>query len=445
MTEKELEKLFKSKLNNREFAFNPENWQKMEAILDDSAVAKGWYFWRSSAAIVLFGAVVATLIYFSPNARIDSVASDQLLTPQKSKVEEIYQDPSQKELNSSQQEITAPDEAIAADQYIAASPEQQIKDIPENSSSISEQAPSQPLTSPAQEQSVAALTNKADVPENQYNDGLANSSEKQNITDDPVFAAASPIATRKNAVKVDALDFVLLTSKGYDGLNIEPVNLDFLNSDLNVVANNNEFIDKSRTPVGVFVNGGLVFTGSNTNNTLGTGYHAGIGYRKGLNYGLVLETGISYVVLNDVNIQDNSDSVFFGFGVERIETEEINKRLDYIEVPLNVSYRVTPKHSLGIGAYASILVNISRDVETKRYTPKGGMAVSNHQSNGYQEEFDRFDLGFNAFYRYAMTPRFNVGLHFKTGLRDITKDVSVDYAEDHTNFNTRIVLEYSLF
>ena len=29
MTEKELEKLFKSKLDNREFAFNPENWQKM--------------------------------------------------------------------------------------------------------------------------------------------------------------------------------------------------------------------------------------------------------------------------------------------------------------------------------------------------------------------------------------------------------------------------------
>ncbi len=424
MTEKEMEKLFKSKLNNREFAFNPANWEKMEAILDQKATAGGWYYWRSAAAVLLFGIVVAGAIYLKPAAATqydgisgpDFIPEGKVLPNVKSGMESNSSTLNTKSFSYEEAEEfnqASPDEGASAPVITGQSPAKA------NSGQI---APNEGMANAATTQS----NNSVGV------NPSGESSLPNTSVDADVVGNFEPIG------------FLELSIKDYVLPEMAALNLAIKEGDLSGYGGSAPAPVKINTS-GVFINVGPVFTGSNANNTLGTGFLAGVGYRKTLNYGFGVETGLNYFVLNNVNIQNHSDSVFYRFGKERVETEEVNSRLDYLEIPLNLTYKLAPRHQLGVGGYAAILLNVNRDITRTTYTPKSGTSVEDDRASGYLDEFNRFDFGLSAFYRYSVSSRLNVGLHFKQGLLDITHDVSEGYAVDHTNFNTRIVLEYSLF
>ncbi len=427
MTEKEMEKLFKSKLDSREFAFNPANWEKMEAILEQKAAAGRWYLWRSTAAILLFGVVVASVIYYNPGtiSQYDAISGPDFIP-------EGRVLPNLKPVSESAVGAVKP-ETVA------------FKDAKK-------------LSQTAEGDWAMASQTKT------HTNAIANQTIKENTSGNTssIFGEAgssttgevNPIvtATRANGTSVaqqeernfEPISLSELSSKDY--VLPEWAVVDFQLREVGFAGDeqNAPLAGKLNT-ANLFVNVGPVFTGSNASNTLGTGFLAGVGYRKLLNYGFGVETGLNYFVLNNMNIQNNSDSVFYRFGKERVETEELNSRLDYIEIPLNLTYKFAPKHHLGVGGYAAILLNVQRDITKTTYTPKSGTYVEDEYASGYLDEFNRFDFGLSAFYRYSLTSRLNVGLHFKQGLVDITHDVSEGYAQDHTNFNTRIVLEYRLF
>ncbi len=426
MTERELEKLFKSKLNNREFAFNPANWEKMEGILDQKAVAGGRYFWRSAAAILLFGVVVASVIYYNPGtisqydgiSGPDFIPEGRVLPNMKPEVE--------LNMGSEDPASIAFEEAKNLDQV---SPES-----PSTKSDISKKSTETEMSSVGHVERDNSITN-----DNQSTVS-STSAVEQSVSN--VFGDGSEgVGLVENFEFTEPLE---LSSKDYVLPELAAIN--FTVRDAELLGNAQELPPQRRINTSsLFVNAGPVFTGSNTSNTLGTGFLAGVGYRKGLNYGFGVEAGLNYFVLNNVNIQNYSDSVFYRFGKERIETEEVNSRLDYLEVPLNLTCKLAPKHQLGVGGYAAVLLNVSRDITKTTHTPKSGTYVEDEKASGYLDEFNRFDFGLNAFYRYSISSRLNIGIHFKQGLMDITHDVSEGYAQDHTNFNTRIVLEYSLF
>ena len=55
----DIDKLFKDKLANRQFGFNPKSWDKMEKILDNEPSKKPWLYW-------FFGiGIAASLLYFA--------------------------------------------------------------------------------------------------------------------------------------------------------------------------------------------------------------------------------------------------------------------------------------------------------------------------------------------------------------------------------------------
>lgn len=417
-----MEKLFNSKLNNREFAFNPANWERMEAILDQKAAVGRGYFWRSAAAIVLFGVIVASIIYVNPGtiSQYDGITGPDFT-------------PKGMEFPNFERGAAPPASSANAD-MVAFEGEHETNNTFEVYGSAGANAQN---TNPGSIYSTGQNT-PATIAKASDNTGGTNEISGQGaLSNKP--GPANEINEFANPIS-----FIELSSKGYvlpelAALNFSLKEDDFTGYDQPVPLQPNKFTS------GLFLNIGPVFTGSNTYNTLGTGFIAGVGYRKALNYGLGVETGLNYFVLNNVNIQSKSDSVFYKFGRERVETEELNSRLDYLEIPLNLTYRVAPKHQLGVGGYAATLLNVERDITKTTYTPKSGTIVEDDKASGYLDEFNRFDFGVSAFYRYSVSSRLNIGLHFKQGLVDITHDVAEGYAQQHTNFNTRIVLEYSLF
>lgn len=425
MTEKELEKLFKSKLGDREVPFNPENWERMEAILDEKAAVRRGYYWKNAAAILIFGAVVASLIFINPGMDSPSERKNIAAPSAKEEVQEtgtgntVADEPGQK---SNQEYLSAPAEDASTEEN-PGSPmaEQSNKEISETPEKL------------AEEKIVAANESTTEA-------GESENTRAMSKQDAPPVSTNAEEAT---AGYFEAIDLLDLNDKGYRMPEAELPGLTTMALDLSITENQPPHNQLNLSDF--FVNAGPVFSNSHTGSGTGTGLQAGLGYRFRMRHGFSLETGISYVVQNDLNITNKSDSTFFNFGRERVETEEVNHRLDYIEIPLNVSYRFAPKHELGLGTYFSLLVNVERETQRTRYTIKGGMNVENEQSSGYLSEFSRIDYGLGVFYRYSVSSRFKVGLHLKQGLNDITMDISEGYAEDHSNFNSRIVLEYSLF
>lgn len=418
MTEKELEKLFKSKLGDREVPFNPENWERMEAVLDEKAAVRGSYYWKYAAAILIFGAVVASLIFINPGMDSPSEMKNIATPVLKEEVQEtgsgnaVADEPGQK---SNQEYLSEPAEDVSASPIA----EQSNKEISETPEELTE------------EKVVAA------------SEATTEAGENENSTD-LLKQEAPPVNTNEEVVGYyETIDLLALKEKSYRMPEAELPGLTLMALDMGITDNQarNSQVNLSD----FFVNAGPVFSNSHAGSGTGTGLQAGLGYRLRMRYGFSLETGISYLVQNDVNITNKSDSTFFTFGRERVETEEVNHRLDYIEIPLNVSYRFTPKHEFGLGTYFSLLVNVERETQRTQYMIKGGVNVENEQSSGYLSEFSRIDYGLGVFYRYSVNNRLKVGLHLKQGLNDITLDVSEGYAKDHTNFNSRIVLEYSLF
>ena len=401
MTEKELEKLFKSKLDNREFAFNPANWEAMEAMLDADPKPAGAFYWRSVAAVLLFAVGVWSLITFTDRAPQQNVADQPA-----QKVEE----PAKADVNNIVSETKSQNSKQAADEV--------------NSAVVD-----QPLVAGQEEMNTESNVSSAIST-------FANQQGEENLEN-----------TLAEVGSVDPTDLISLDIKQVSyQYNLTASQGEARSSNVSVVNWSSDGLKKYQQKKTFYLEVAPVFTGSQNANNVGFGWEVGIGYQHEFANKLVVNAGVNYLVQNGVDISNKSDSVFYNFGKEVVQTEEINKRLDYIEVPISVGYKLNEKHSLHVGAYASFLVNVSQEVNKETSGYKTETKTETIENSGYQEGFNRWDAGLNFGYRYTLTPDLSVGLHYSLGLKDITDDdAGGEYQQAHTNQSTRVIFRYSLF
>lgn len=402
MTEKELEKLFKSKLDNREFAFNPANWEAMEAMLDTQPQPAGAFYWRSVAAVLLFAVGVWSLITFT------DVAGPQHNI--------AHQEKSQLENNTNGNVGTIGTEIQT---------ENQDQNVDEGG--------------------VPHEVEKVIIEEN-------FPSEENNAQ----IATSEPKSSKVQRFKESIISEVgKVAPQNFSALDLKEINYQYnleapqgatRSSGLSIVSWNNESLKKFEQKKSFYLEVAPVFTGSQNANNVGFGWEAGIGFQQEFENRFVVSAGLNYLVISGVNISNKSDSVFYNFGREVVQTEEINKRLDYIEVPVSIGYKLNEKHSLHLGAYAGFLVSVSQEVNKETSGFKTETKTETLENSGYQEGFNRWDAGVSFGYRYRLNPSLSVGLHYNLGLKDITNDASGgDYQLTHTNQSTRVIFRYSLF
>lgn len=442
MTERELEKLVKNKLDNRDIPFNPENWKRMEAILDQKA-APGGYLWSSAAAIVLFGVIVASLIYFNPG--LNNPPSEGLAVP----VREQFSPSEQEELAPAKEPSLGQGNALddvkpentATNSNMASSAESAQKASQEVGEDLSREATNSVNRTSESGKIMSSSTSVDD------HSGVSNKEQTSTtaIGYNDAYASDEEFSENERKVEVAPIAILTLTQKSYELPKVEETDLVLIGRPQATEANH-DLPRKMRQPSGLFATAGPAFTGSNTDNTLGVGWAVGLGYNYQLPHGFSVETGVGFSRYNNVNISNQADSTFYSFGYETVEVKENNRRLEYVEIPLRISYKFADRHQLGVGGYLGMLVNVERDVERTTYRAKGPTQVEQTRTSGYLDEFNRWDYGLNFFYRYSISRRFRVGLHLNQGLVDITHDgTAKGYQQDHKNTNTRVVLEYNLF
>ncbi|WP_417600571.1 porin family protein [Owenweeksia hongkongensis] len=404
MTEKEIEKLFKSKLNNREFAFNPANWEAMEAILDSTPKPAGVFYWRSVMAVLLFGVAVWSLITFAPAVAESNVVNNSEFTAPLGKMDQ------------SQEVITEENTALKETQL---------------------------------EENLAEKELQKGKPEKAVAPTSAGVAERNTVINQEVQPAPTEVATAEDSYVdevvadevslVDPVSTIPLSKKGFVFNNELPQTLGEITSGNNFTP---EAFKKFDSKSSFYLEVSPVFSGSYNANNVGVGWHAGLGWERAIGEKFQFNIGLGYTVQNGVGIENNSDSVFYNFGKEVVETQEVNRRLDYVELPVNISYKLNERNMVELGMYAGYLVNVSRDVDKEISKFKTETQYESTKESGYQKEFKRMDYGFSLGYRYRLTPALSVGLHYNLGLVDITKNTQGDYLQRHTNQNTRVVFRY---
>ncbi len=433
MTEKELEKLFKSKLDGRDFPFNPENWERMEAVLDGQKPLAGAYYWRSVAAILLFALFAGTWVSLQ-NA---DIITNQPIAPI---VLEDKQTTSPKGNN-----IQKPTQAINS----------QVNDSPikEGINDVESSLTDEMINEINQNEVIAAETGAtSSSKESSYNNNsqTINSSVTENA-----FAAAA-LQREENELLMNAEPSI---STGAEGsrvldslLNLAPKVPHYV---ANLETSTNLKEGEGFTPDALkkfekqqtwFVKGGPVFNDSYVNDEMSVGYQAGVGYQLNFKSNWRFQTSVNYVQLNGVGLNDKQDSVLYTFGKQVIETEQQTQALKYIEMPLRIAYQINAKHSIGTGIFAGYLVG-SEQKYTRLKTVVESNTVSNQseQSKELNENLNRWNVGLHFFYEYKMAPGLSLGLNVHQGLADISNNVTESYRAKHKTLNTRVVFKYELF
>ncbi len=412
MTEQELEKLFKSKLASGNYQYNPAAWHAMENILDQNASRGGWYFWRSAAAILAFAFLLGAINFWQTSQMPPATTEQNALSPQLAS----DQDPIKpKGLNArDHSELNA-----------------QIQtDIEQSEGSIANApTPTNPeIAVPARDKRSENATNK-----------LANS-----YANNPSDVKSAVIAMGINEQNLISL---MDSDKATALLNLQSKDISYTPSipsgtlELDHIPN---LVPRKYARQGVFIKGGTLLNEAYHDSRMGVGFHLGIEYHLGLAKNLDLSAGLNYSRINKVGIHQQFDSTFYHFSSERIETEITGQQLSYLEMPLTLNWCVLSRHQFGAGAYASLLLSVSEEIETRHYNQNGEVAVEQDNEQGRLYPYETYDFGLAFSYFYRLDPQWEIGVEFRRGLTDITKDTESVYVANHQNLNTRLSLRYRI-
>lgn len=118
-------------------------------------------------------------------------------------------------------------------------------------------------------------------------------------------------------------------------------------------------------------------------------------------------------------------------------TTEVAKKLHYIDIPFYINYRFANRHSLRFGLqYAQLMGVTSEVVEAGDTKP-----VSTYKKQPY---FSKNDVAGIVGYKYLVNERFNVGVRANFGLFDVTKGQKAGENTFDMNRQARFLIEYKI-
>lgn len=434
MSDKELDEIFKKKLTNREFGFNQANWEAMEAILDADKKPAVFYWW-TSAAIVAFG-LVTSAILFLQNPRATEIPS--VLPLGQENVTTTVGDE-----NSNIQEIPTGN-ALETDAEFENITDQSLEsNSTENLGSNQAADPLNTVNALAGTSTNASTTNSgqnnADPAVILPGNGAGSSNIVVGSNNSSEVSNSLPLITENLVEEKNKEGLLFLSGKGFPAFENPSIDGDLIT---NRVRPN--FIRRFQKQHELSLVGGIGLNPSFNNSGSSADWLIGLNYEYRFSFFWSVNVGLNYNARTSPGIKHSSDSTFLSFGRELVITEVENTRLDYVELPIQITHTISPRHQLGLGMYASALFNIVTQTDRTSITVKETVT---HQTKtmGLSDNFRTFDYGLTGSYNYQYNPALSLGLQFKYGLSDITVNNTPELSGFHRNVSTRLILRYRLF
>lgn len=176
-------------------------------------------------------------------------------------------------------------------------------------------------------------------------------------------------------------------------------------------------------------------------NRSGIAYTAGLRYYKPLSHRLYAGTGLFYTGLaQDLPVR-TFYNITYNYGETRQSTTLNTTRLDYIELPVHIGYRVFGEHFINLGASCNYLFSSSASFKMK--ANEGALPVAK-QVNGYPDGLHQYDVMLSIGYGFVRNKRFTFSASYSQGITDITSDQTFNSSTVHRNSGFRVLLGYNL-
>jgi hypothetical protein len=377
MSEHEIDKLFSNKLTSRSFAYNPKAWEAMEAMLDARKKSYAFY-WRSAAVILLLGGLLSIAAL---NQSVTPTPQEQLMpAPQR---DAITYEAEYDQLGSSGFTIGTPDYTL---------PDEEA--APEENNTLADEA----ATAEVKEQPEAYAAQKEDAA------GEVVEAAPEEVPAAAVAEASVPTSTQEAALTVEPMP------QSMPSLGVQLVNKEFAFTTDPISSIPFRRIVRQKPTGRPYVSVAALVSAMDFSATSGAGFSAGVGYKKQLSGKWEVGAELNVVQRSTPNFVFKQDSIFYGFGQERVTHTTEVKSVVHVQLPVYINYTVADKHKFGAGAYAGVLVHA--DVVTSK-EKRNFQELIHKSSEQVQEEKDwvqPFAAGAFVQYSYSLSPDLDLGV-----------------------------------
>jgi hypothetical protein len=177
----------------------------------------------------------------------------------------------------------------------------------------------------------------------------------------------------------------------------------------------------------------------------GLNWYAGVNYGKFLNKKFGFSAGSQFYNVGNIkqSFYESSKSVY-GLGSTSSNTVITTKSLFYFSVPVKIYYAVSPAHQIGASVSPSFLFSSKNVVETYRLTDNIKSNEMTSNSSGIYEGVRLNNVLVSAFYKAQLNKRLFLNTEVMYGVRDIFKNTSSNnYSQKPIGL--RLGLQYTLF
>ncbi|MBA3683484.1 MAG: hypothetical protein H0W73_20310 [Bacteroidetes bacterium] len=177
----------------------------------------------------------------------------------------------------------------------------------------------------------------------------------------------------------------------------------------------------------------------------GFNWYAGVNYGKFLNKKVGFSVGSQFYNVGNIkqSFYESSKAVY-GLGSTSSNTIITTQALYYFSVPLKFYYAVSPSHQIGAGVNPSFLFSSKNVVENYRLTDgiKSSEMVS--KTSGIYEGVRLNNILLSAFYKAKLNKRMYLNAEVLYGVRDVFKNTSSNnYSQKPIGL--RVGVQYTLF
>jgi len=388
MTEKELKKLFRQKLEHRDFAYNPQSWRAMERMLDQKKTSAPFYR-RSIAAILGFAAAVILALYLPAN----EVKPALIPTAQ------------------------LPDKAIFSSTELLISSEREPMPI------LTTPGPSSKLSEQASQGGQALIANEA-IPADDLPDGIfpenAQSAASSTQTGIPIqlkILRVDPGERRPTLLGLSHFTESLSETSAKTAFEPSPPHLM-----LTASAGGHQ--------------------GSNTSS--GMVYRLGLSYEQPLSANWQITGGIQYIHQQNLGIKTGHDSIFFSFGREIVQVDQQYLSINLLQFPVAIQYQ-WGKHAVQTGAFAQATLQTKVQSRREVFSFKGRDEVREETTTETLPEINRWQYGVNAAYRYRLNKQWHVQADWSLDLTDLTNNQAAQMEANHRYSRWMLGIAYQLY
>lgn len=186
-----------------------------------------------------------------------------------------------------------------------------------------------------------------------------------------------------------------------------------------------------------------VINNSNNNFEVGSGIMAGFFFGKNISkkWGVNAELNYYRSVGNSISRNINQTEFF----LEKTTTNFflVTKTLDYLQVPISVSFSPTETHKFSAGIASTFLLNAKTEVAENREKINEKSSVTTTK-NGVYEDLNTFNYGLLLGYEYNLPGMYSIGLRYNQMFRDLTNNSYFNDNKKHLPANVQLFVKLNL-